>query len=332
MSVFLGVDGGGTKTDFLLVDDTGSVLATYRGGSAYYFEVGIDGLRQMLATGIGATVSAASLSPSDITYSFLGLPAYGENDGMLPLLDGIVEETLSPGRYSCANDVVCGWAGALSGGDGIAVVAGTGSIAYGEWGSSSARAGGWGELFGDEGSAFWLAREALNLFSRMSDGRSPRGALYDLVRSHFHVSSDLELCAAVYGPPPLTRSEVAALSRLAGQAASVGDRAAMQLLERAAEELASLVHAVRDALHAPLDRRVPASYCGGLLQPGGALSAVFERALHASERQYQLAAPRLRPSAGAALRAATLSGAALTTEAVARLVLTHACHAAENAS
>ena len=76
-----------------------------------------------------------------------------------------------PGRYRCGNDAVCGWAGALAGEDGINIVAGTGSIGYGEFEGRAARAGGWGELFSDEGSAHWIAREALSLFSRMSDGR-----------------------------------------------------------------------------------------------------------------------------------------------------------------
>ena len=62
------------------------------------------------------------------------------------------------------------------------LIAGTGSIAYGEFDGRTARAGGWGELFSDEGSAYWIAREGLKLFSRMSDGRSARGALYDILR------------------------------------------------------------------------------------------------------------------------------------------------------
>ena len=102
-------------------------------------------------------------------------------------------------RYSCGNDMVCGWAGALAGADGINIVSGTGSIAYGEFAGRNARAGGWGELFSDEGSSYWLAREGLRLFSRMSDGRSPRGSLYEYVRRHFSLASDLDLCAAIYG-------------------------------------------------------------------------------------------------------------------------------------
>ncbi len=64
-----------------------------------------------------------------------------------------------PGDICCGNDMVCGWAGSLACADGINVVAGTGSICYGEYQGRSARCGGWGELFSDEGSAYWIARQ-----------------------------------------------------------------------------------------------------------------------------------------------------------------------------
>ena len=85
---------------------------------------------------------------------------------------------LDASRYRCGNDMICSWAGSLACADGISVIAGTGSMAYGEYAGRAARAGGWGELIGDEGSAYWIAREGMNLFSRMSDGRAPRGPLY----------------------------------------------------------------------------------------------------------------------------------------------------------
>ena len=74
--------------------------------------------------------------------------------------------------------MVCSWAGSLACADGISVIAGTGSMAYGEYAGRQARCGGWGELIGDEGSAYWIAREGMNLFSRMSDGRAARGPLH----------------------------------------------------------------------------------------------------------------------------------------------------------
>lgn len=263
MRRFLGIDGGGTKTDFLLIDAAGNTLAQRREGSAYYLETGMEALRQMLVEGIRQTAASAGVAAEDVSYAFLGLPAYGENQSMLPDLDHIADEALPPGRYNCANDVKCGWAGALAAADGITIVAGTGSIAYGQLAAHSARAGGWGELFGDEGSAFWIAREALTLFSRMSDGRAPTGPLHALIREHFAVESDLEVCAAVYGPPTLGRREFAGLARLAAEAARNGDTQAMEIFSRAARELVAAVHAVRDRLEAPPEMRVPVSWCGG---------------------------------------------------------------------
>ncbi|MEI9903464.1 MAG: BadF/BadG/BcrA/BcrD ATPase family protein [Asticcacaulis sp.] len=73
--------------------------------------------------------------------------------------------------------MICGWAGSLAGADGINIVAGTGSIGYGERLGRGARAGGWGEVFSDEGSAYWIAVQGLAAFARMSDGRLAKGPL-----------------------------------------------------------------------------------------------------------------------------------------------------------
>ena len=316
MKTFLGVDGGGTKTDFLLIDATGAVLASHRGGSAYYLESGMDALRAMVSGGIQATLQKAGIVAPDLEFAFLGLPAYGEDRALLPRLDTIAGDVLPVGRYRCDNDVVCGWAGALAAGDGINIVAGTGSIAYGEFQGRAARAGGWGELFSDEGSAYWLAREGLTLFSRMSDGRAPKAALYGLIREHFKLDVDLDICAAVYGPPPLTRSGLAALAPLVARAARQGDAGAHLLFEQAAQELSAVIHATRDQLNVLPETPLPVSYSGGLFRLEGLLTPLLEAALRAGRRRYEFVAPRLSPVAGAALYAAKLAGATLSEESV----------------
>jgi N-acetylglucosamine kinase-like BadF-type ATPase len=319
VKTFLGIDGGGTKTDFLLIDETGRVLATHRGGSAYYLETGFDALQAMMVAGIQATLAQAGLAASQLDFAFVGLPAYGEDSALLPRLDGIAAQVLPQERCRCDNDMVCGWAGALAGSDGINIVAGTGSIAYGEFAMRRARAGGWGELFSDEGSAYWISREALTLFARMSDGREPKAPLYELMRHRFQLRADLDLCAAVYGPPPLSRSELAALAPLVARAVGEGDTAARRLFERAARELAAMVHAVRDQLEVPLRTALPVSYSGGLFRQAGLLQPMLETALRSGDRTYGFVAPRLAPVAGAALYAAKLAGAPLSAESVASL-------------
>jgi N-acetylglucosamine kinase-like BadF-type ATPase len=319
VNTFLGVDGGGSKTHFLLIDEGGRVLAAHAEGPAYYLEIGLDALREMLAQGIGRTLQQAGIASADLSFAFIGLPAYGEDRAVLPLLDAAPSVALQPGRYRCGNDVVCGWAGALGGADGVNIVAGTGSIAYGEYAGRGARAGGWGELFSDEGSAYWLAREGLRLFSRMSDGRAPRGALYECVRRHFALQEDLELCAAIYGKSVAQRSQFAQLSRVVAEAALAGDAAARALFLQAAHELADLVDAVHTQIEVPAHVPLAVSYSGGMFEQRELLLTPLEAELLSRARNYRFVAARLPPDAGAALHAARLGGAPLSAASITAL-------------
>ncbi len=311
MKTFLGIDGGGSKTRFLLIDERGNVLGSHLEGPAYHLEIGVDALRAMLSRGIRETLLQGGVAAPDLTYAFAGLPAYGEDAKVLAALDAAPSEALPHGRYRCGNDMVCGWAGALAGADGINIVAGTGSIAYGEFRGRGARCGGWGELFSDEGSAYWFAREGLRLFSRMSDGRCVRGPLYQSVRDHFALQDDLELCAAVYGTQLSQRSQFAQLSKLVADAAAAGDTEALGLFTSAVHELAQMIDAVRAHLGVPGDVVLPVSYSGGLFHPGGLLLRQLESQLAGSPRSYQFREAQLPPHAGAAIYAAKLSGSAM---------------------
>ncbi|MBV8145617.1 MAG: N-acetylglucosamine kinase [Gammaproteobacteria bacterium] len=319
MKTYLGVDGGGSKTSFILVSREGKVLGRHAEGSAYHVEIGLASLEALLTRGVEQTVRLAGLDSTAITFAFFGLPAYGEDRVVQPRLDAAAAAALPGGRFRCGNDMVCGWAGALAGAEGINIVAGTGSIAYGEYAGRSARAGGWGELFSDEGSAYWLAREGLRLFSRMSDGRAPRGPLHGILRRHFALEQDLDLCGAIYGKSLSQRSELAQLSRRVTEAAIAGDESVQSLFTQAVTELAEIVDAVRDQLQVPAELELPLSYSGGLFQLQTLLLQPFAAALAARARRYRLSPARLPPDAGAALQAARLSQAPLTERSIAAL-------------
>jgi N-acetylglucosamine kinase-like BadF-type ATPase len=314
MSVFLGVDGGGSKTAFLLLNETGQILARHVEGSAYHPEVGVDGVRSMLANGCGAIVALAGLRLADIDFAFFGIPAYGEDSRLQSRLDALPSDALPAARYRCGNDMVCAWSGSLAGEDGLNVVAGTGSIVYGEYQGTRARAGGWGELFSDEGSAHWIAREGLGLFSRMSDGRSARGKLYELFRAHFNLDDDLDICAAIYGADAIQRSQFSRLAKVVTSAALAGDELARQIFSRGAGELAEMIDAARSRLKAPDTLLLPVSYSGSVFQAQELCLLPLRQRLLQSNFAYQLVPPRLPPDAGAALYAARLGGHALRRE------------------
>jgi N-acetylglucosamine kinase-like BadF-type ATPase len=310
--MFLGVDGGGTKTAYALLDAQGHVRAQHVGPSVSHLVAGLPHAQKVLSEGIEAVLAKAALTPSDLTFSFLGLPAYGEDSATLDRLNALPASVLKSGRYRCDSDMVCSWAGSLAGADGISVIAGTGSMAYGEYEGRTARSGGWGEIIGDEGSAYWIAREGMNLFSRMSDGRAVRGPLYDLVRQRLGISADLDLCARVYGVEVNTRSAFAQFAPLVHDAARAGDVQAVSIFHRAAAELVGCVLAARRSLQVPEDARIPVSHTGSVLEGATILLDAFKRAVASASLPLEYRAPKYSPDIGAALYAARLSGAQMS--------------------
>ena len=318
--MYLGVDGGGTRTALALLNREGKVLAQHEASAAYYIAAGLDNVRSMLAIAVQTVLAKAGVAASAIEFAFFGLPSYGEDSALTGTLDALPAACLPAGHYRCGNDMICGWAGSLGGGDGISVVAGTGSISYGERGGVAARCGGWGELFSDEGSAYWIACRGLNLYSRMSDGRAPHGPLHKLFNARLELDHDLDLCARVYGESGADRTRIAQLSKVVYEAATDGDHQAAAIFTQAAEELADLVDATRMRLGFVADEVVPVSYSGGVFANAGqTILSCFATALTARWAHYALREPAFPPAIGAALYAARCCRAPLTSAALERL-------------
>jgi N-acetylglucosamine kinase-like BadF-type ATPase len=318
VSIYLGVDGGGSGTALCLITRTGELLATADAPSCYYLdsssEEGVSLVRRVLAEAVPRICALAGIQPAGITSAFFGLPAYGEVSADLPQLDAAPRAALGHDRYSCDNDMVCGWAGSLGLADGINVISGTGSMTYGRSGRVGIRVGGWGELFGDEGSGYWIGVEGLRAFSQMSDGRLPPGPLLTVLREQLELSSDLDLVDIVLNRWRGSRRSVAALARPIVQAAGLGDAAAARIVDQAAAELVRLVDTTRTRLGFAPTTAVPVSYSGGVLTAPAVLHA-FTNQLAALVEPYDLRTPAYSPVIGAALYAAELAGEPLEEKA-----------------
>ena len=257
---FLGCDGGGTKTDLVVVTGEGRLAASLHAPSTYYLSSrsrGIDLVGEVLDEAVPAVCSQAGIAPGDVRFAFFGLPGYGEVRADVPRLDAAVARALQHGRFRCDNDMLCGWAGSLAGADGINVIAGTGSMTYGRRAGAGVRVGGWGELFGDEGSGYWIGIRALRAFSKMSDGRAERGPLHDVLRRDMALDADIDLVGLVLHQWQGARQQIAALAPAVREAALSGDRCAQAILTAAAAELVGLVDATRRRLGFKLRRGRP---------------------------------------------------------------------------
>jgi N-acetylglucosamine kinase-like BadF-type ATPase len=318
MALYLGVDGGGSKTALALIDDTGRVIARATAPTSYYFNDGFDVVEKSLAQGVTDICTQAGIVPADIDAAFFGLPGYGEASGDIDQLNKVPAGVLGHDRYTCDNDMVCGWAGSLAGEDGINVISGTGSMTYGERQGVGHRVGGWGELFGDEGSAYWIGTQGLNAFSRMSDGRLPHGPLHAMLKKRLEVDGDLDVVSLVIDTWKGNRSKIAALATTVTEAADAGDEASKRILSAAVDELVLLIETTRTLIKFTEQETVPVSYSGGMFKHEGYLQ-LFVTAMTEAAANYDLRSPRLDPALGAALYAAKHSGHPLSQDAVQQL-------------
>lgn len=286
----LGIDGGGSKLMVALADQQGRILQTGRGGGInpmdnpdWHSELQkhIEPFRNQ---GNLACVAAA-------------LPAYGEVAHISRLLEECIELSFPHAVRRILNDVDAAHLGAFVGNPGILILSGTGSMAWSRDARGQAsRAGGWGDLIGDEGSSYWIGRRALNLVSQSFDRRSRptdlAKAIFDYLQ--LDLATPMEsLCgwAASLDKP---RSGIAALALVVGRSADSSNSDAIDLLENAADELAKHYFAIAENCSGDTDW----TYAGGTFSSQRLLSALEERIGRPAVE------PKLSPIGGALLAAA----------------------------
>jgi len=298
MKYYIGIDGGASKTQFALCDESGRVCAEAFSPGTSYIEKGIDAVIETLRKGLDELL--ADTDPGSVIGACFGMPCFGEQPEADAEAAQRIQSALAPLPVHIENDVAAAWAGSLALESGIIILAGTGSMAWGrDRNGVMKRCGGWPEFFSDEGSGYWLGRRTLEIFSKQADGRLPRGKLYEIVRAHFGLSEDKELIVKL-DELGYTRKSIAALQLLLLEAAQAGDESALALYGEAAFELALIVKGLRANIE--LEPNSPLSYAGGLFGVGELILVPFKEAV--SDLDMVFMKPALSPVLGAVLLAA----------------------------
>lgn len=269
MNYLLSMDGGGTKTAWLLTTTQGEAVASFRGGGCSHPQLGVPGVLTLIRSGIDRLLLLAKCSQEDILAAAFGVPCYGEYPQADRAIAAGLTGFLPASNVGVYNDVKLGFAGSLGLSWGIHLVAGTGAIAIGQNAAGqTARSNGWHPAFSDEGSGYWLGMQALSLFARQADGRLPKSALYSLLRRRLSLASDSEIIPYYDSQLAKDRQKTAALQLLLREAALAGDPDAMAAYTSAAQELYLSVLGVYRALSFSAEDQVPVSYSGGLFSEG----------------------------------------------------------------
>jgi len=245
-TLFLGVDGGQSSTTALVGDDTGRVLGMGVGGPCNH--VGAAEGRERLARAVRESLEKAcvqaGLDPHDVRFE---AACFGMSGG--PADKQAILAKVIPARILVVtHDALIALVGATGGEPGVITIAGTGSIAFGRNAAGeTARAGGWGYLFGDEGGGFDIVRQALRAALRFEEGWGPPTALHAMLLEATG-ARDANDALHIFYTLDWPRSRVAALAVRVDEAAVQGDTVARDILHSAAQNLAALCTSVRSRL------------------------------------------------------------------------------------
>jgi N-acetylglucosamine kinase-like BadF-type ATPase len=296
--LYVGLDLGGSGTRAALADAEGSVLATGKGGPSGIAAsaAGRRLLARSLDSALAPIATRVGMSPCVVHAGTRGLSLPGRRDTLLLELG----TRFSDAEIHVSNDALIALWGGLAGGPGVAVLAGTGSIALARSADGrEGRAGGWGYLLGDEGSGYWLGREAIAAYLQVLEGRRPAGPLAARIASATRARTVPEGIAWVNsGDNPVAR--LAGLAPLVAEAVDAGDEGASEILSRAGRALADLAAAaVAQIWPNGAADPVHVACCGGVWAAGAALTTPFREALADRLPGGTIAPPLLPPVAGA---------------------------------
>ena len=236
----LGIDAGGTKTVCYLADETGRVVGEGRGGGANLQSHGELEVEKVLHGVIEEAIADRSIVPAAMCLGVAGVDRKEDDQ----IVRGILRRLGFRTNTLVVNDALVALVAGTGDAPGVVLIAGTGSIAYGvnEEGFA-ARAGGWGYVLGDEGSGYWIGREALTAVMREADGRGSKTHLTPLILERFQLTKVDGLVREVYDRG-LQRQSVAALGTVVERARAKGDVVASEILTAASAELSRAAESV----------------------------------------------------------------------------------------
>ena len=295
-SIVIGIDGGGSKTRVIVADEHGATLGEIVApGSAVR-----PGLHERSADVITAAVNDALAScdmshvmPKVLCIGVAGAGREAERQGLWQALASreLAEEIVVHPDFSIALD------DAFGEGPGILLISGTGSAAFGRAPTgAAARCGGWGPVFGDEGSGAWIGRRALSVVAAAADGREPETALMGAVLTAAQVNDPQELIAWAAQADP---GRLATLAPVVSSVADGGDLRANAILSLAVEELVLHVRALARELFGDERAAIPLAFTGGMLIRGSALRKRLEHRLRSAVPGAQVHGTEVDPARGA---------------------------------
>ena len=303
MGYFLGFDGGGTKTDCVVLRANGAIIGEGHGGAANPLRSGYDGAFSSLREAAARAIAAAKIRPAEITGVCAGLAGAGRRSVVRRMMVFLSQE-FPVALAQVATDYEVALEAAAGLGPGVVLIAGTGSVAYGRNAAGeTARAGGYGPWLGDEGSAFEIGRRAVSTVARSRDMDSPVTVMAEMISAAKDCPDWDDLMLRIMKNPDDVFPK---LFPVVADAANSEDSTAKEIMFTSAIGLGNLAMIVIRRLGMK-DQQFPLVKCGGVFGHCRMLDSLLDSVLASGALRAKLSRLEISPAVGAARMAARLS-------------------------
>jgi glucosamine kinase len=294
----VGIDGGGTKTEAVIMDENYRLLGEGVAGPSNPLRVGIVKAAAAVREAIDKACQAAQVQRTDIQAAEVGLAGARREELRSRMREALSNTGIA--QIEVVSDADIALYGATDGEPGVVVIAGTGSVCCGINGRGKQMcAGGWGPIVGDEGGGSWIARQALRAIARAADGRGPDTRMTAAAIAYFHITTADDLSTAIYAPT-VTNERIAGFAKQVIKAAKAKDQVAREILVQTGIELGLAAAAVIRNLKMERER-FQVAYVGGVFNAAGELvhGSMRDEVKQTAPAAY-LAPPRFSPAIAAA--------------------------------
>jgi N-acetylglucosamine kinase len=310
MSYVLGIDGGGSKTVCILMDDAHQVIGRGQAGAANYQSIGTEAALISIELAIHEAIKLNK--PIKIDAICLGLAGVGrpkDIEIIRGLVGGLIDNqslpitwNLQPSNIIICNDALIALVGGIGHSVGIVAAVGTGSIVFGRnQQGKTKRVGGWGYILGDEGSAYKIAVAGMQAALKSYDGREKSTSLIEVFKQHLNLENIEDLIEVVYRRGWGVK-RIAALAPIVDLAAAYGDEVANHIIDDAVRELVKATATVIKDIFNP-NSALEIVTTGGVWGGKSQMHIRFTSAILNQFPQVKVIFPRYEPAYGAGLLA-----------------------------
>ena len=293
MKYYIGIEGGGTKSDCILADENYIIHKSVREGPLNLLNQGPDEATKTIQTLINSSLFSTEIKISQIAGIGIGIAGAGRAEDASELLKRLMDFYPEGTKIHVTNDAEAALEGAFTGRPGCILISGTGSIIYGKDAEGNIyRCGGYGKVLGDQGSGYSTGKKGLLSAIKDYDNTGKPTIISKMLEEQFQIKSFNEIITSVYK----NNFEIAAAAQLVIKAAEMGDAIANQIIE---EETNSLLDLISCMINKLKKDDIEIVFTGSLISNDNKFSFILREKISNTFRNLTIKQPEFPPVLGA---------------------------------